>query len=218
MLNKKWRQRINDTEYINERAITATIVVNRQRIKLMSVYFLRSGYADYHVEKCTERSRSTPKTAKKYIPTVGGDFNAELGPGCGTECTSVGRHTLNEGNRGDWMKHWLVLQGSTALNAMCSKTPGKQTTYRSPKGNQKQIDFILTKRRCLKYNKDAEANDIIHMGSDHRCVMATFMITTPEKTSHCKTKKGKLDTTKDEGRDQTEKNIGVEKPELEKRY
>ena len=38
MLNKKWRHKNIDTEYINERAITATIVVNRQRIKLMSVY------------------------------------------------------------------------------------------------------------------------------------------------------------------------------------
>ena len=40
VLNKKWRQRIIETEYINERSISATIVVNRQRIKLMSVFFL----------------------------------------------------------------------------------------------------------------------------------------------------------------------------------
>ena len=59
MLNKKWRQRIIDTEHINERAITATKVVNRRRIKLMSVYFLHSGYADHHIEKCSKRSRST---------------------------------------------------------------------------------------------------------------------------------------------------------------
>ena len=40
-----------------------------------------------------------------------------------------------------------------------------------------------------------------------------------ERSSHCKTKKKeKLNTTKREGRDQTEKNIGVEKPEQEKRY
>ena len=39
MLNKKWRQRIIDTEYINEQAITTTIVFDSQRIKLMSVYF-----------------------------------------------------------------------------------------------------------------------------------------------------------------------------------
>ena len=39
LLNKKWKQKIIDTEYINERAISTTIVVNRQRIKLMSVYF-----------------------------------------------------------------------------------------------------------------------------------------------------------------------------------
>ena len=51
MLNKRWRQRIIDTEYINERAITTTILVNRQHIKLMSVYFLHSKYADHHIEK-----------------------------------------------------------------------------------------------------------------------------------------------------------------------
>ena len=51
-----------DTEYINERVITAAIVVNHQRIELMSVYFLHSGDADHHVEKCTEQSRSTRQT------------------------------------------------------------------------------------------------------------------------------------------------------------
>ena len=64
MLNKKWRQKIIDTEYINERAITATIVVNHQCIKLMSVYFTHSGHADHHVEKCTEQLRSTRQTTE----------------------------------------------------------------------------------------------------------------------------------------------------------
>ena len=48
MLNKRWRRRIIDTEYINERAITTTILVNRQHIKLMSVYFPTQKYADHH--------------------------------------------------------------------------------------------------------------------------------------------------------------------------
>ena len=51
MLNKRWRKRIIDTEYINEREITTTILVNRQHIKLMSVYFHHSKYADHHIEK-----------------------------------------------------------------------------------------------------------------------------------------------------------------------
>ena len=60
----------------------------------------------------------------------------------GTECISVGRYTLNEGNkRGDWMKHWLMLQGYTRQ---------KQTIFISPKGNEKQLDFILTNRRYLR--------------------------------------------------------------------
>ena len=51
MLNKRWRKRIIDTDYINERAITTTILVNRQHIQLMSVYFRHSKYADHHIEK-----------------------------------------------------------------------------------------------------------------------------------------------------------------------
>ena len=80
---------------------------------------------------------------------------------------------------------------------MFRKTPQKQTTFTSPKGNEKQIDYILTKRRYLKHIKDAEANDMIHMGSDHRCVMATT-----QKTRST----------------QGEKSIRIEMPELEKRY
>ena len=59
---------------------------------------------------------------------------------------------------------------------------------------------------------------MIHMGSDHRCVMATFMITTPKKDGHRKTKKDKARDNKHDRRDQTEKNTGAEKPGLEKRY
>ena len=114
------------------------------------------------------------------------------------------------------MEHWLMLQDYTALNTMYRKTPQKQTTLMSPKGTDKQIDYILTKRRCLRYNKDAEANDMVHVGSDHRCVMATFTITTPEKSSRYKTIKGKHDIIKHEGMDQPGKNIEVEKLELEK--
>ena len=109
---------------------------------------------------------------------MGGDFNAELGPGNGVERVTVGPHSLIEWNkRGDWMKQWLMIQNFTALNTMYRKTLGKQTTYRSPK-RYRETNWtpFLIKRRHLKYSKDAEANDMIHMGSDHRCVMATFVI------------------------------------------
>ena len=116
------------------------------------------------------------------------------------------------------MKHWLMLQDYESLNTMYRKTPQKQMTFISPIGNEKQIDYILTKRRYLRYNKDAEANDMIHMGSDHRCVMATFTITMPGKNNHYKNTEGKQDMMKHERCDQRGNNIEVEKPELEKRY
>ena len=68
----------------------------------------------------------------------------------------------------------------------------------------------------MRYNKDAEANDMVHMGSDHRCVMATFTITTLGKSCHYKTIKGKHDIIKHECPNR--KSIEVEKLEFEKRY
>ena len=149
---------IIDTEYINERAITTTILVNRQHIKLMSVYFPHSKYADHHIEKMYKTIEKHMVHSNKYIPIIGGDFNAELGPGKGTERKSVVRYTLNERNeRGDWLKSWLMLNDYSALNTMLRKTPQKQTSFVSPKGKEKQIDYILTKRRYLRNFKDAEA-------------------------------------------------------------
>ena len=81
LLNNKWKQRVIDTEYINERAISTTILVNRQRIKLMSVYFRHSGNADHRIEKMYRTIEKHTENCKRYIPIIGGDFNAELGPG-----------------------------------------------------------------------------------------------------------------------------------------
>ena len=95
---------------------------------------------------------------------MGGDVNAELGR------VSVGPHTLNEGNkRGDWM------------NTMYRKTLGKQATYKTPKGAEKQLDYMLVDRTHIHCSRGPEANDMIHMGSDHRSVMAQFVITAPKK-------------------------------------
>ena len=63
MLNRRWRQRIIDTEYISERAITTTILVNQQRIKLMSVYFHHSkNMRTTTLRGCTKQSRNTWRT------------------------------------------------------------------------------------------------------------------------------------------------------------
>ena len=90
---------------------------------------------------------------------------------------------------------------------MYRKTPQKQTTFVSRKGKEKQIDYTLTKRRYLRHTTDAEANDMVRMGSDHRCVVATFTITMPGKSSHHKTIKEKHDMIEYEERDQTKKTL-----------
>ena len=52
---------------------------------------------------------------------IGGDFNAELGPGEGLELSAVGHYTLNKGNcRGEWMTPWLLQNKMVALTR-CTK-------------------------------------------------------------------------------------------------
>ena len=109
-------------------------------------------------------------------------------------------------------------QWYSALNTMFRKTPQKQTSFVSPKGKEKQIDYILTKRRYLRNVKDAEANDMIHMGSDHRCVMATLLINMPEKKINVRRGNTKHETTVyTEHKEKARKN-NIEMSELEKRY
>ena len=62
----------------------------------------------------------------------------------------------------------------------------------------------------MKYSKDAEASDMIHMGSDHRCVMATFVFDTPKKDGPCRTKVDRLEKTRQKFRKQADENIGEE--------
>ena len=193
LLNKKWRNRINDTECFSEPATATTITVNHQRIMLMSVYFLYSEYADHHIENMYRTIEKHTNSSMKSVQFVVGDLERTH-------------------KRGDWMKQWLMIQIFTALDTMYrKKTPGKQATYRSPEGTEKQTYYILIQRRHLRYSKDAEANDMIHMGSDHRCVMATFVINTPKQDGSHDTKNKLRRITTENIRTQT-----VEKMETKK--
>ena len=111
-----------------------------------------------------------------------------------------------------------MLNDYSALNTMFRKTPQKQTSFVSPKGKEKQIDYILTKRRYLRNVKDAEANDMIHMGSGHRFVMATFLINTPEKRTNVRRKNKKHETIVYVEHKKKAKNTNIEVSELEERY
>ena len=69
----------------------------------------------------------------------------------------------------------------------------------------------------MKNVKDAEANDMIHMGSDHGCVMATFLIDIPERKNNGRRGNTKHETTVyAEQEDEAKENNGV-KSELEKK-
>ena len=209
LVNKKWRNHIHWTDHICERAISTSITVNKQHVLMMNVYFLHSGSADHHVGNIYRSIEKHTKTKAKNMKIVGGDFNAELGPGDGIERVSVGPLTRSEG-----------IQNSTAVNTMYRKTPEKQAIYRTPKGTEKQLDYILLDKKHVSCTRDAEANDMIHMGSDHRSVMAQFEITAPKKEVSQKTHiaKKKMKTAGNTKSQDDEKKGSGEANKFEERY
>ena len=188
-LNKRWKNQINSVQCESERVVAMSISVNKHPIVLMSVYMPHSGYADHHVEKVYKTITNTIEN-EKSMKIIGGDFNAELGPGEGLDLSAVGHYTLNKANsRGEWMTQWLLENKLVALNTMYKKVPQKQVTYCTSKDVKKQLDYILTERKHYQWSRDAEASDTIHMGSDHRCVMTRFEI--PKKKEKGKPRKTK---------------------------
>ena len=176
LLKRRWKNQINCVQCACEHVVAMSISVNRQPIVLMSVYMPHSGYPDHHVEKIYKTITTTIEKDKS-MKIIGGEFNAELGPGEGIELSAVSHYTLNKANcRGEWMTQWLLENSLVALNTMYKKIPKKQVTYFTPKNGEKQLDYILADRKHRSWSKDAEANDKVHVGSDHRCVMAMFEI------------------------------------------
>ena len=79
---------------------------------------------------------------------IGGNYSAELGSGEGVELFAIGHYTLNKANtRGDWMTQWLLEKRLVALNTMYKKVFQKQVTYRSPKNDENQLEYILLDKK-----------------------------------------------------------------------
>ena len=79
------------------------------------------------------------------------------------------------------MKQWLMVQRFVALNAIYKYIPDKQVTYRTSIVAEKQLDYVLVDRTNLKHSRNAEANDMIHMGSGHISIMTQVVIPVPKK-------------------------------------
>ena len=149
--------------------ITTTIKCDQRKIELTSVYIPHSGYADVLTEKMYK--------------------NIE------THCDKKKTHPNLQRSAWAWGTHKGTIQQKRDLDEAvvddtepCStqhnvqKTTEKQYTFRSPSGKEKQLD-----RRNRRYCTDAEVNDMIHLGSDHRSATAHFRFPCAKKEEDWKT-------------------------------
>ena len=117
------------------------------------------------------------------------------------------------------MTQWLLENRLVALNTRYKKVPQTQVTYRSPKNDEKQLDYILLDKELLSWSRDAESTDILHMGGDHGCVMAKFEITAKEVKGKPRQPKAPMEErqneTKEDGKQQKYMDIEQEVKETE---
>ena len=180
LVNEKWRKHQLDSLHQRMRHIDVDHCKQTTSCSVQECLFHPLGICG--PPRCTDQQRTSRIPKKKNLQFVGGDFNAEMGSGYGVERVSVGPHTLKEVNkRRDWMKQWLMIQIFTAFYTTYRKTPEKQGTYRTPKKVQKNSWTTCWWTRNTYCSRDAEAHDMIHTGSDHRSVVAQFVVTTPKK-------------------------------------
>ena len=105
--------------------ITTTIKYDQRKIKLTSVYFSHSGYADMHIEKMYENIETHCNNIQ-HIRIIEGDFDAQLGPGIHSERD----HTTGQSNkRGIWVKQQLMIQNYVALNTTFKKKQSKTIQF-----------------------------------------------------------------------------------------
>ena len=67
-----------------------------------------------------------------------------------------------------------MIQNYVELKTTFKKHPKKQYKFRSASGKEQQLDYGEIDRRNRRYCTDTESNDMIHLGSDHRSVIAHF--------------------------------------------
>ena len=75
LLNKRWKRKVIQTEYISERMITTTFRCDQRKIELTSVHTPHWGYVDMHIEKLY-KNIETHNSNKKHNLIIAGDFNA----------------------------------------------------------------------------------------------------------------------------------------------
>ena len=66
LLNRKWNNKTNWTDYISKRAIAVSITVNNQPVLLTSVYTLTRDTQITTLKRHTEQSRNTPNQRSTF--------------------------------------------------------------------------------------------------------------------------------------------------------
>ena len=172
LVHKKWSSSIKQFRRISERLAFIDIHCRHFKMRFVTAYFPHSGYADEDVQKLYDELSQLQWEAKqrKMVFIIGADCNAEVGSTDESTIT-LGKFGLGETNsRGRWLTSWATVQNLVIANTHFEKPANKLSTFTSPNGRQRQIDYFLVDRRVRGALRDCEATSEVHIDSDHKAL------------------------------------------------
>jgi exonuclease III len=190
---------------VSERACAADVYIHGTRLRFISAYMPDSSYDLAEVEATYNQLDMLCNRAKQIHRRIvlGGDMNAVVGRSRPGEEPIVGPHGFGSRNaRGEWLTNWAGLQDLAFTNSFFSTPDGERWSYSSG-GVQRLIDCILVDQKARDQITEANIEDTIGIGADHRTATASLILDdlTTNQPKNKKIQKGRpgLETQKRRG-------------------
>ena len=168
-INSKLLPLLESVKKLDERIVKATFKGNPKTV-VLSCYSPHNSLPDEDVVNFyTRLSNGVEDVPPHAMLIIGGDMNAQIANGFSLhdKTNRNGHHLI------DFIQQHNLIIGNTSFQ----KHVNKRWTYRSPKGDLSQIDFIMYRKRWRNSINDCQAYSSSNpVGSDHRVVTATIKL------------------------------------------
>jgi hypothetical protein len=168
-INTKLLPLLDSVKKLDERIVKATFKGNPKTV-VLSCYSPHNSMPEEDLVTFYKKLSNAVKDVPPHaMLLIGGDMNAKIASGFSLhDSTNRNGHHLI-----DFIQQHNLIVGNTSFQ----KRVNKRWTYRSPKGDLSQIDFIMYLMRWRNSINDCQAYSTSHpVGSDHRIFTATIKI------------------------------------------
>lgn len=177
IINKKWTDNIKEFVPISPRLALLKLTINGHQLLLLQLHAPTSEYEDSVTEDFYDSIRNQLSTheEKQTETYLIGDYNASIGQKIAGEDNIRGNSNFGtRNNKGSLLMNFAASTQMKILNSYFGKSEEEKWTWRSPKDDKYEIDYILCRKLENIERFYVQAN--FQFDSDHRMVMAEIIL------------------------------------------